>query len=442
MKSPELQKIHRFGLAALVLLLVLAPFHAFLTVSANKVFGHYTIWRLWPEVLLGLLMIGALWLLWRDAALRKVMLASKLTWCLAAYIGWLLITCLWGLGHYHVAKKALAEGLILDTRLPLFFFAAQVFAAHTTWINQRWRKLILIPAAIVVVFGILQIFVLPTNFLAHFGYNPSTVAPFETVDQKLDYVRVQSTLRGANPLGAYLVLVVTALTGIGFWKRKTWARGRFVLDGLLTFVVLVYTYSRSAYIGAVLALAAGSWWMIANKKFKQWAVVGALGVLLVGIGMLFALRHNDRFQNTFFHTDTHSVSAQSSNEARSTALKNGLHDVVQEPLGEGLGTAGPASAHNGGQPARIAENYFLQIGQEAGWLGMGLFVAINGWIAVYLWRLRKAPLARVLLASLIGLTAVNFLSHAWTDETIAILWWTLAGVALAPKLTTSPEVKA
>jgi hypothetical protein len=44
-------------------------------------------------------------------------------------------------------------------------------------------------------------------------------------------------------------------------------------------------------------------------------------------------------------------------------------------------------------------------------------------------------LARVLLASLAGIIFVNLLSHAWTDDTLAYLWWGLTGIALAPILS-------
>jgi len=436
MKSLELQKLHRFGLALVVLLVVLAPFHAFLTVFAAKLFGHYTLWRLGPEILLFLLVVVSTLLLWKDGVLRRTILKSRLTWLVLAYVAWLVVMAGWSYLRHHVTKTALADGLILDARLPLFFLTAQVVLARDNWVARNWRKALIWPALAVVVVGLLQIFVLPYGFLQHFGYGPGTIMPFETVDQKLAYVRVQSTLRGANPLGAYLVVVLAGIAGIGFIKRKPWAKVAMVLAGIGTAVVLTFTYSRSAYIGAVLALAAVTWWAITSKRFKQLAAMSAVVVVVVGAVALVALRHNDRFQNTFFHTDSHSTSVQSSNDARGSALKTGAHDALLEPLGRGPGTAGPASAHNTGQPTRISENYFLQIGQEVGWIGLVLFVGIYALLALHLWQRRGEPLARILLASLVGLTVINLLSHAWTDETIAILWWTLAGAAVAPRLKT------
>ncbi len=421
--------------------MALAPFHAFLTVWLASGVGHYTALRLWPEVLLAGLGVVALAIWARDAALRTALGKTWLTRCIAAYCALLLVLGAVALARHAVTGAALGDGLVLDMRLPLFLLAAQVIFAHNEWLRIHWRKLVLIPAAIALVFGLLEIFVLPVGFLQHFGYGPHTIAPFETVDQKLAYVRAQATLRGANPLGAYLVIVLASLAGAGFKHRALWAKILMVGSFGAALVVLMYTYSRSAYIGAVVALAALVWWTITSKRLKGVAMVGAAAVLLVGAGAFMLLRHNSQFENTFFHTDTTSQSAESSNAARGSALRQGVREVAREPLGRGPGTAGPASAHNN-HPARIAENYFLQIGQEAGWLGLGLFTAICVLAGYGLWQRRAEPLARVLLASLLGLTLINMLSHAWTDDTLAIIWWTLAGAALAPRLKQSKKVRA
>jgi O-antigen ligase len=163
-------------------------------------------------------------------------------------------------------------------------------------------------------------------------------------------------------------------------------------------------------------------------------VIGA-ALILVFAGSVLALRHNDFVENTVFHTDEHSSSNVSSNAAHLSASRGALAQVVHEPFGRGPGTAGPAGEYNSGQPPRIAENYFLQIGQETGWLGLVLFAAIYLLLAGELWRRRQHGLPRVLLASLAGLTVLAMLMHLWTDDTIAYLWFGLAGIALTIPVT-------
>jgi O-antigen ligase len=277
-----------------------------------------------------------------------------------------------------------------------------------------------------VLFGLCQL-LLPIGFLAHFGYGPQTIPAYQTVDNKLDYQRIQSTLRGANPLGAYLVVI------IGLVAARLRARAlsrRWVLSGwlVLSVICLWFTYSRSAYLGVMLALGVVAVLNLPRHHWRRLAMVAATGLVLVVLGVV-SLRNNNIVQNSLFHSDETSRSALSSNSKRASALQQGLSEVVHEPLGRGPGTAGPASTRNT-HPARIAEDYYLQIGQEVGWIGLALFLAIVVMTGKLLWRQRHDWLARGLLASLVGLSLVNLLSHAWADDTLGLLWGGLAGMVV------------
>jgi len=46
-------------------------------------------------------------------------------------------------------------------------------------------------------------------------------------------------------------------------------------------------------------------------------------------------------------------------------------------------------------------------------------------------RARGSRLALVAFAALVGISFVGLLSHVWADDTLAFIWWGLAGVALA-----------
>jgi O-antigen ligase len=167
-----------------------------------------------------------------------------------------------------------------------------------------------------------------------------------------------------------------------------------------------------------------------KRPTRKWIITGLLSLLII-CGLYLGFRSSQTIQDVFLHTSTSSSSAASSNQIRNDALRNASRDVIDQPLGRGPGTAGPASFRNN-HPARIAEDYYLQIGQEVGLIGMILFIAITILVARQLWFNRQDNLARILLASLIGISFVNLVSHAWTDDTLSLLWWGLAGIALAP----------
>src|SRR5690606_33215686 len=133
-------------------------------------------------------------------------------------------------------------------------------ACFGTWLKRYWRRLLLWPAMAVIAFGLLQMFVLPHDFLKHAGYGPDTIQPFIAIDNKVEYVRVQSTLRGPNPLGAYLVIVVTALTALYITRRSRYAK--FAAALVAGILVLYGSHSRSAWIGTIAAIGVLIWGLI------------------------------------------------------------------------------------------------------------------------------------------------------------------------------------
>jgi len=269
---------------------------------------------------------------------------------------------------------------------------------------------------------------LPRDFLSHFGYNSNTIAPYETINHNVHYIRIESTLRGANPLGAYLLIPISLLTVLIVRGKRGWQYVAFLLAAVLA---LYFSFSRSAWLGAVLSIGLILLISLRSRQAKRWiATLACLGLVIIG-GLALNSRHNIRLENILLHTQTHSAIKTTSDEGHATALKAGLHDLLHQPLGHGPGSAGPASIYNN-HPARIAENFYVQIGQETGWLGLGLFLLINGGVGYLLWVRRSDPLALSLFASLIGLSLINLLSHAWADDTLAYVWWGLAGIAMAP----------
>lgn len=422
------------------LALVLVPFHAFLTVWGSALLGHYTLFRLWDEVLL-LVLIGiiAVWI-GREKPLRAWLFGNLLVRLILAYG---LLTVLLGVISYlkgDVTPKALAYGLLSNLRYLVWFVAVAVVARHSGVLEKRWLKLLLLPVAIVVLFAVLQYTVLPHDFLSHFGYNAqTTIAPIETINHNSHYIRVQSTLRGANPLGAYLVLALGVVATIFAWRKR--GRVAYGVFGLLVLGALYASGSRSAWIGAALALAVIGFLRLQSRRGKVVFGCVTLAVLVVLAGLFLAFRNNTGLENALLHTQKHSAVTTSSNSAHASALKTGLKEVVQQPFGDGPGTAGPASEYNGSHGARIAENYYVQIAQETGWLGLGLFLSILIIVGIELYRrARVSPLALTLFAALIGLSFVNMLSHAWSDDTLAYVWWGLAGIALARPKVAGGEV--
>jgi hypothetical protein len=404
-------------------IIALLPFHAFFTTWLGSNTGHLDLVRIWKEILIVCMIPGISILITQSPDLKKWFFRSKLLWLMRAYALLSLLLGLIALSTHKVTASALIYGLIINLRFLIFFIVCYVLASSSDFLKNRWPKLLLIPATLVIGFGLLQL-VLPYDFLRHFGYGPHTIPAYQTVDSNLGFQRIQSFLRGANPLGAYLVIIIPAIILL----LKGWRR-YVLLAGSL--IVMAYSYSRSAWLGllAVLALL-GLLKIKGHPRLKEGLIAATLAVVLIGFGV-YALRTNQTAQDALFHTSS-SSSNVSSNNQRAKAIKQGFSDAVHQPLGSGTGTAGPASVRNSSHPARIVENYYLQIAQEVGWLGLALFLAINYLVAARLWGSRDNPLALLLFVSFIGISLINLVSHAWADDTLSMIWWGLAGLAMAP----------
>jgi len=417
-------------LSAVILLLV--PFHAFLSVWLSSLTGHYTALRLWKEFLLVPIVVASLWMLWSDHAIRRKMLSLWMVRLIFIYFGLLLVCGVAGLLANTVTAKAMFYGLLVDSRYLVFFLAVMMLAAKSQSLSRNWQKLLFTPAIIAAAFAILQYLFLPYDFLKHFGYGQSTIFPYETINHNLNHLRVASTLRGANPLGAYLLLPLTAAAAL--FVRQPRQRTNLAMMSAGLALALVFSFSRSAWLGTLVSLIAVlslAWrWPFSRRA----SAIGVSLLFLLLVVVAIGLRNNLSFENFIFHTDRQSKIATSSNEGHAAALKSAVRDIVHQPQGRGIGSAGPQSVYNDHQ-ARIAEDYYLQIGQEAGIVGMLLFIAICIAVAKQLYGRRADPLALALFASLIGISLVNLLSHAWGDDTLAYIYWGLAGIALSPKLT-------
>lgn len=417
-----------------LVILLLMPFHAFLTVWLSQIFGHYTALRLWKEVLLLIGGLGMLLLVTLDHKIRSHTLPRRLVQIILVYM---LVNLIWGIVALHnkdATAKALGYGWIIDLRMPLFFLIAWAVTLRTKRIQQEWRWALLVPLAIVSVFALIQEFFLTPRFLEHFGYSKYTILPFQYVNNNHDFLRVQSTLRGANPLGAYLLIPMALLTLYLMRGRRHW---RYVALLITSLGALYFSFSRAAWIGYILIVIVLA--TLEHTAFVRRHLLWIVTVVVVAIvSLAIGVGHNSEIQNIVLHTQQNSKYKTTSDATHTSALKSGLHDIVHQPLGRGPGTAGPASVYNGKHPARIAENYFIQVGQETGWIGLALFLLINAGVGYLLWLRRADPLALALFASLIGLSFVNLLSHAWADDTLAYLWWGLAGIAMVsiePKST-------
>lgn len=424
------QGIERLLVGILVFIAAVIVVHAPLSVWLGTIWPSFDLLiKSWKELLMGVALV-----LFIISASRRSMIApllsDRLIQLSLVYAGLHLAL----LGFFQNGLQTAAAGLLIDLRYILFF----VLVYGTLKMLPQFRKLFisafLVGAVVVIGFALMQLLVLPRDILAHIGYGKATISPYLTVDENPLYTRINSTLRGPNPLGAYTVIVAGLLLAIGAkWKlgRKGWllAAGGAVALGM----ALGASHSRSSIIGAVVAVLVIVV-IVATKKIRQRFLLGAAVITVVASAGIYTLRDSSFVSNVILHNNPTTGAAVDSNEGHAASLVDGVSRMLTQPFGAGVGSTGSASLLS--EKPLIIENQYLLVAHETGWLGLALFVLLFVMVMTRLWHGRRSALALGLFGSGVGLAVIGLLLPVWTDDTVSIVWWGLAAVAIATSQTT------
>jgi hypothetical protein len=401
--------------------------HAPISVGLGTIWPDYSLLiKSWKEILMLIAGLIALFLICKNKQMK--ILRDPVIIAIAAYAVLHLVL----LFYLNQGLAASVAGLAIDLRYILFFGLVYIAMKLYPEYRKMFIRVGIAGALIVLIFALLQVLILPNDILKYIGYNVNTISPYLTVDKNNAFIRINSTLRGPNPLGAYaglvLVLIVAAIAKSKITKDK-WS---LAVAGILSaggVVALWASYSRSALIGTIVAiilvLAVVYWRKLSTR---MWITISI--ILIVLAGGLFAIRDTSFISNVVLHENPTGGSSINSNEGHANSLSDGTMQLLSQPLGAGIGSTGSASLL--GSKSEIIENQYLFVAHEIGWLGLAIFVFIFASIQIRLWKLRNNWLALGVFASGIGLALVGILLPVWVDDTVAIIWWGLAAVALFP----------
>lgn len=423
----------------LLVLAVILPFNVFAIVWANHLVGHLYIWSAVVYLIVVILTICSLVLISKNNQLITALYRptyNKLA------ISFILLATIY-LFAQRFAMTAIV-GYALNTGFIYIFLVSQVAGYHQPKIIDRLVKIVLIVGLILSVVAILQIFVLPHDVLIYFGYdkpgvNTSGVPPAShVVAAGSELYRAQATMRGPNVFGAFLLLPIFIAC---YEYIKSRNKKYLAVTGVMSFA-LVLTYARSALIGIAVALVV---FVLFDKRtqqklhkllIKKKRLVTSLGLLavLVAIITIPLVWSSHSFQTLVLHHNKNVAQVQSTEAHGQLSLK-ALRQVIEEPLGLGLGQAGPSSALESPEKANIAEDNYLQIGQELGWIGLFLFVGLIISIIKQLWIGRRRPYVSPILLAFIAVAVTNLMLHIWTDEVVSMTLWASTGVVLVQPLT-------
>ncbi|MCT4592249.1 MAG: hypothetical protein N4A36_02605 [Candidatus Gracilibacteria bacterium] len=487
--------MRKFYLAVLSIVLLLMPFHAFLTTYLNHLLfdgsGANNMYiAMWKEVLLFMMFLGFCY----EFVIGRIKIAfDKLDIGIIAFCVYLLITgLLWTSGGLMQLVYGVKYGLMF---LVVFFMVKNI--SFTKSEKNTLFYLALSSSVIVIAFAISQKF-LPEDFLVQFGY--STSHSFGDVSQALAYCqkvshtdlcRVQSTFSGPNQLGAYLCFILPLVFFLGTERDKGLFRTTHLFVFFMGLFVLYWTFSRASWLGvagtSVIAFALlfreRDWFRVFSESISflsafclilavffvrpealQVATGGVfeavflifhsklfyLGVfvvssLLILISMLRKMPILS-FLTAIFNFGVFAIFLMSkfageffwqfilrpsSTQGHYERSRDGVMYMMKYPWGLGLGDAGPASSH-------FSENGpgFIP---ESWYLQVGLEGGFLGLLlflvvlGIVLYRLFVVDneYGKPLFIGLLALMTHALLLHTFESSAVALSFWIMTGLALA-----------
>jgi len=413
----------QFASIAIVLLLVLVPFHAATVtiIGANTAFKP--ILQIWKELLILVIAGGSFIAYLHNRKLFKFDITNVLA--VSICILSIFVTLL-----NHPQTNSSLAGVKTNLSVLVLFISVQIVANYFSL--EKLQKIILIPASIVAVLAVLQPWVFPPSVLVKLGYSANSIIAGQYIESSRSVIRVFSTLGGPNQLGTYLILPITLCLALAV-KQKKWV---WLIPTAGFSLPLYMTYSRSAWIGAIMAVLSVVIFSLHKKIQITLLVIALLLVLIGGFGItrINICSQFPAINSRLIHGDCSSGKLGGSDLQRLDSQKNGLNTIVKQPFGYGLGTAGPASFFS--TSPLITENWYLQIAIEVGVIGLVLYVLLFTFIAIKLYissqlHNKNTVISLTLLSVMIGIAVASLFLHSLADSTLAILFFALLGIQKA-----------
>ncbi len=265
------------------------------------------------------------------------------------------------------------------------------------------------------------------DFFASFGYGPLDDFHFGAKPPIYYLTGFQGTLRWQglfawpNNYGYFLVLFLPLfLLFFPLRKQETFAlslKKNWLSLLLISLWILTLgaTLSRSALVGGGIALILSQFSFLKKHKKLAWG----LGIFVVLAVLAF------------------SVLKRESSLAHLAAKWRGVMQVIEHPLGYGLGSSGPAVHHSGNL---LPENYYLQLMLDLGTVGFLLWCGVMFLLGLKQKKLqqsfteaRDAEVRKFFLALHTGFVAflvMGLFLHVFEDSMVNYLFFVLYGMSL------------
>ncbi len=425
------------GKVALLLIFSVLPFYPFVRIQLLRfnVVGQLVMFVVsrWPEALMVLAMfgrkIGGIRRIFYSATALDVLTFSYVL-LVVTYLGRAVAEGNWMMGLWGFKDQVLFY---------LFYFLVRFIPFEKEDVKKYLTITALIGTAIAA-FGCVQAQFFGMDFLKTLGYG---VEKFEewgfvyidpnyqrTLPGGITFVRAISILQDALSLGAYLMILLLILQPFYLFPAERRLRIWKQFQYFVLLLALLYTTTRSAWIGMAVGTLALAWRR--KKFFVTVSVFFVFGVIL--LALFLSLPGGKEF---IFHSIF--SGKESSLNVHMSTYGWQFQKMLENPLGLGLGMTGRvgtrfAAALTGGFNT---ECWYIQVGTQMGFLGFFLYIAIVLETLRSLFvlgvRLRDPflkDLTHGILAAYLGCSVFGIFLNVWSCHVIPIFMHLLVGMAL------------
>lgn len=340
-------KVFQYILLSFFLLL---PFHAFGVTFLNSIFFDVTtpppfLLSGWKEIFLALFfLLSGIWMLAHFKQTQKEFDAVDSLIITFSLVGLLIAT--WRIGE--INSESIMQ-IILGVKYDFFFLWILFCFKHISLPNKFFTHVkytTLLAGIFVIIFAYIQKYSSP-DFLIQFGYfdAPSVdtsekPASFCQLLENTNTCRLTSFFAGPIRFGGFLVLLSGIIFHfIFFSSTKKYNTIKNIILSLLFFSLLpllFWTYSRGAFIAEIILIVI-TLFLYFRIPIFSWKTI-LIGIMIGGIG-ISSIFFSGKSEELFFR--------EGSTGKHIEGIYESFEIIKTQPAGQGLGTAGAASANMG-----------------------------------------------------------------------------------------------
>ena len=337
------------------------------------------------------------------------------------------VALLWGCINSFDVLSSVRQVMVHISFIVFYFVVINTIRTKRAWCALI--KLFLVAALVVAIYGVVQ------NFTG-VSSTESWIDEEMFTDIK---VRVYSFFNNPNVLGEFLVLTIPVMVALIWNKVREEHKTLFGIALLVMAACMVFTWSRGAWLGMLIAVA-----IFLAISDKRWIFVGVLAVVLVPVALYLSGNSAivERVLSIGNTADT------------STAYRVSIWRASIKLLGDfwlpGIGvgsdaykTVYPVYALTGADFALHSHNLYLQFWVETGLIGIVSLLSLalaflrNTFSAKVIENIKKSDVAKLTVAlgaGFVGFMVQGLTDYVWYNYKILMIFWIIIALGISGSL--------